>query len=153
LPVESCRPKEQKSNIANTKIKGIEQLGIDVPFTEGTSEGFREVFRGDFQRWFQRGTGAGAAASSSEVDEAYPNRSNTFDVVPAPLTLIQGSDFFPPCILTLATEAFLARLRPELPELNFLLGFKALVSTNSWVEVWSPERNYTLACLHFLPVS
>jgi hypothetical protein len=33
-------------------------------------------------------------------------------------------------------EAFSARLRSELPELNFLLGFKALASTNSWVEAW-----------------
>jgi hypothetical protein len=75
--------------------------------------------------------GIGTATSFLEVDEADPNRSNAFVVVPMPLTRVRGKDVFPPWIPPLVVEAFSVRLSPELPKLNFLLSFRALASANS----------------------
>jgi hypothetical protein len=77
--------------------------------------------------------GVGPIVSSLEADEVDPNRSNAFEVIPTPLT--PGKDSFPLWTPTLAAEAFSARLRPELPDLNFFLGFKALANATSWAEV------------------
>jgi hypothetical protein len=84
-------------------------------------EGFRKVLGRDFRGCLWWGAGIGAASSSSKVDEADLNRSNAFEVIPAPLTPVRGNDFFPPWIPTLAAEAFSVRLRPELLKLNFLV--------------------------------
>jgi hypothetical protein len=65
---------------------------------------------------------------------------------------VRGNNFFPLWILTLAIEAFSVRLRLELPELNFLLGFRALASANYWAEVGSPELDDPLARLRFLSI-
>jgi hypothetical protein len=97
-----------------------------------SQEGHQKAFGGDFRGRFRRG--AGTTASSLEADEPDPNRSNAFELIPAPLTPNRGNDFFPPRIQTWAAEAFSARLRPELPKLNFLLGFRALASANFWAE-------------------
>jgi hypothetical protein len=96
---------------------------------------FWAVFERAFRGRFQQGTGAGAVTSTPEVDEVDPNKSNAFGVVPVPLTLVRGTDVFPLWIPPLAAKVFSARLSPELPELNFFLGFRALASANSWAEV------------------
>jgi hypothetical protein len=73
----------------------------------------------------------GATASPSEADKPVSNKINTFRALPTPLTPAEVQDVFPPMILSFMAEAFSVRLSPELPELNFLLCFMGLASTNS----------------------
>jgi hypothetical protein len=102
-------------------------------FSVGTSENFWTVFGGDFPRRFQQGIGA--AISTSEADKSEPNKSNAFGALLASLTLAQIEDVFLPPILTFMAETFSIILSPEFPDLNILIGFRALARANSCTEV------------------
>jgi hypothetical protein len=75
------------------------------------------------------------AVSSSEADKPEPNKSYAFRALPAPPTPIEIEGTFPSLILTLPTKAFSIRLSHELPEINFLLGFRAFAIANSYAKV------------------
>jgi hypothetical protein len=103
---------------------------VDVPFTTGVSEGFRTTFRrGDYYGRFWWGTGI--AASSSEIDEAESNKSNSVGVQPAPPPPAEVEDVLPSLILTFTDEVFSMMLSPEDCELHFVLRFKGLANANS----------------------